>query len=526
MKRLWIAFLLLATLGSIYPFDFQLSELNGTTLTAFLRSCCGMPGRGDLLGNVILFVPIGFIGMLALGRDATPARRFLIVCAVGGLTALLLQVMQLFLPTRDENLQDVVWNLLGIAIGSMLARRVDRHVAQPGRFSEQVSLVPLTLVGAWLVYKLLPFVPSIDLQSIKDSVKPLLFGPISATALVHDIAAWLAVAYLLRGMRDDIRLDVFLPLLIAAVLCLEVVIVDNVIDKSDVVGALVAILAWWALQQYTHRQEGTLLLILFGMLALTGVAPFDPRLEPAAFKWMPFQGFLEGSMYVNTQSAAEKVFLYGSLVYLLWRARVSVIGGVAIAFSFVLAIEFAQTFLIGRTPEITDPLLVVFAALALVAVERHQGAAVAAGNAEGAGREGSMQIANTIRGVLMKTRRQWISQTINLKEHQSSFLTNLAREMGVSVSRVTRRIIEQFIEALDSDGSLAPSNGSNGSGRDAVPERWVPVSVNFRRHQFDFLQRLGREMGVSVSGATRLIIAHFINRLESEESPAPSGALL
>lgn len=521
MRRLWIAFLVLATLGSVYPFDFQLSGLDGDTLAAFVRSCCRMPGRGDLLGNVMLFLPVGFVGVLAIGREYALARRVLIVCVVGGVTALLLQFMQLLLPSRDENLQDVAWNMLGIAIGILLGLRAGSRSGLSAGNREQYSLVPLTLISAWLTYKLMPLVPTIDFQSIKDSLKPFLFEPLRITDVVHDFAAWVSVAYLLRNVRTGARFDALLPALIAAVLCLELLIVDNVVDKANVVGALMAILAWWAAQKYAERQEGVLLFVLFGMIALTGIAPFNPRFEPVAFNWLPFQGFLEGSMYVNAQSAAEKVFLYGTLVYLLWRARVSIIGGIVVASSFVLAIEFAQIYLIGRTPELTDPLLVVFAALALVAVERHEGTAVAAENAAGATREGTTIIADTLRGVLMKTRKQWVSQTINLKEHQSSLLSNLAREMGVSVSRVTRRIIEQFIEALDSDAGLAPGNGPH---HDVVPERWVRVSVNFRRHQFEFLERLGQELGTSVSGTTRLIIAHFINRLESDHSPAPLPA--
>lgn len=520
MKSLWIVFLVLATVGSVYPFDFQLSGLDGTTLEALLRTCCGVPGRGDLLGNVMLFLPVGFVGILALGYELPLLRAFVIVCVVGGVTALLLQVAQIFLPSRDENLQDVAWNVLGVVIGSVLALRAGNFSRLSGRHLEQLSLVPLTLICAWLVYKLMPFVPSIDLQSIKDSLKPLLYKPLSITDVVHDVVAWLCVAYLLQNVRTDKRLHGFLPALIAGVLLLEVLIVDNVVDKSNVVGALVAVLAWWVLQQSTRRPEGALLLFLFGMLALTGIAPFNPRLEPVAFGWLPFQGFLEGSMYVNAQSAAAKVFLYGSLVYLLWRARVSIVSGIVIAFSFVLGIEFAQIYLVGRTPELTDPLLVIFAALALVVVERHQGTAVTAKSGAGASRESATFKANSQRRVLMKIRKHWVCQTINLQEHHAAFLAKLATELGVSVSGATRRIIEQFINGLELDAELESKKGSNESSHTVTSERWVPISVNLRRRHFDFLEQLGRELGMSVSGTVRLIIAHFVSRLHSESYPA------
>ena len=154
MRKLWIAFIVLASVGSIYPFNFQTSELNAVMISAFLQSCCRISGRGDILGNVILFVPIGFTGMLAVRRDHSAIRRFLFVCVVGGITAFLLQVMQIFLPSRDENLQDVFWNLLGIAagvVGALVAIvlwwTADRYV----RWQEGALLVLLfgTLALTW-----------------------------------------------------------------------------------------------------------------------------------------------------------------------------------------------------------------------------------------------------------------------------------------------------------------------------------------------------------------------------------------
>ena len=80
MKKLWIAFIVVATLGSIYPFNFQESELDVATIGVFLKTCCVMLGRGDILGNVILFVPIGFTGIFATRLESSARRRFLFVC--------------------------------------------------------------------------------------------------------------------------------------------------------------------------------------------------------------------------------------------------------------------------------------------------------------------------------------------------------------------------------------------------------------------------------------------------------------
>ena len=120
MRKLWIAFVLLATYVSIYPFNFQFRPINAETLRAFLESWHNMTSRGDILGNVVLFVPFGILGMLAAKPGTQNLRRLVFVCLLGTVFAFALQVAQLYLPSRDQALQDVFWNLLGTVVGATL----------------------------------------------------------------------------------------------------------------------------------------------------------------------------------------------------------------------------------------------------------------------------------------------------------------------------------------------------------------------------------------------------------------------
>ena len=116
--------------------------------------------------------------------------------------------------------------------------------------------------------------------------------------------------------------------------------------------------------------------------------------------------------------------------------------------------------------------------------------------------------------------RQWVKQPVNLKASQFAFLQGLSREMGVSVSRVTRRVIQQFIDGLDQVAALEPECSNVDPEADLESERWIMQAVNLRSHQIQFLDRLAKEMGVSVSGATRQIIGHFISSIDTE-GPTP-----
>ncbi len=531
MKYLWIAFIVVATLGSIYPFDFQASLAGPDAIHAFLLTCCGTPGRGDMLGNLLLFLPFGFTGLLALRSAGAPVSAFLFVCFVGVLFALALQILQLFLPSRDENLQDVVWNLAGTAGGALLALGMRRFAVLPGAGIGSAALAPASLVATWLIYRLIPFVPSLDLQLIKDSVRPLVFGEFTAVGALSDFAAWLLVAWLLRRMRPEDRLDRLLPAVVVAVLFLEVLIVSNSVGRANVVGAGLAVLLW-PLAGRLRRPEVAILGILGAALVLGGLAPFVPRAVAVDFNWLPFHGFLGGSMYVNAQSAAEKVFLYGGLVYLLGHLSVPKALSLGAAFVFVALIEFAQTRLAGHTPESTDPLLLLLAALALLSLQRQERSTAVA-----VARERGPQRRKSPPSVPGNGNHAWVPLRVNLRREQYDLLRQLALEMGVSVSGVMRLILQRFIEETTAPATAPNEQGipvaaqvlrSAGGGLNSADrtghfhladDRWVNRTVNLRGGQHEFLEGVSTAMHISLSATTRQIVARFIDRLEQDEQP-------
>ena len=148
MTRIWIGFAVVITYGSIYPFDFQPRYLDANTIQAFLQSCCQGINRGDILGNVVLFLPYGFLGMVAAKEGAAQSRQIWLVCVIGGVLALALQVAQFYLPSRNENLQDVAWNIVG-TVGGVVAGVYSRKyiLASTAGQRHQIALVPCLLVG-------------------------------------------------------------------------------------------------------------------------------------------------------------------------------------------------------------------------------------------------------------------------------------------------------------------------------------------------------------------------------------------
>lgn len=522
MNKLWLGFAAIAAYGSIYPFDFQFQALDPATWQAFVDTCCRETSRGDILGNVVLFLPFGYLGILAAGPERGLIRQFLFVCLIGVVFAFVLQVAQLYLPSRDENLQDVIWNLLGIIVGAGLGIPSRHFMRRAADQATGLQLVPWILIGSWMAYRLIPFVPSIDFQSIKDSIKPLLaVGDLSLPSTAYTAVAWLVVGYLLDlGLRGK-RLGRLLPLLVFGSFGLEILIVFNVLTPSNVAGGIIAIILHFAIFSRLRRVELPLLLCLLVTLAWSDLAPFILRAEPLAFNWLPFQGFLGGSMFVNAQSAAEKVFAYGSIVYLLLRMRAGGWISLLAATAWVAGIEYAQTYVVNHTPEITDPLLVIFAALSIFAVENLGGrdSRPMAQNGRSQGRSGHSRSRHRP--------QRWVTHQINLNATQAELLELLAKEMKVTISEASCKIIGDAIAEVSQNaqtpddvrrglGELALKGSAGQITRENETNNWLVWDIELHPTQYDILIELSSETGSSVSRLVRRIIDRFFSELEYE----------
>jgi hypothetical protein len=97
-------------------------------------------------------------------------------------------------------------------------------------------------------------------------------------------------------------------------------------------------------------------LILVASIGLAALVPFSIG-DGQAFHWMPLAGSLGSDPIHNIPPLIEKCYLYGSLVFLTRYLGVSLRTTCWMVGGYLLALEWAQQWLPGRTAEITDPLL-------------------------------------------------------------------------------------------------------------------------------------------------------------------------
>lgn len=368
MRYLFFSSVFLIVYGSLYPFDFSLNALSGNAVERFLYDWSLFSSRGDLLGNIGLFVPYGFLGILCLGNRRNPVGAILALTIFGLVVAFWVQVMQLVLPSRDAAIGDVVWNLAGIGIGMLLARPKRVREAILKQSVGQPQLFVILFLGCWLIVELAPFVPSIDLQAFKNSLKPLWQeASFSILGFLRAAAAWTMIGYIaVRTLSPGTAMPLF-ALAMCGTLLAKIVIVDNAITLADVVAVAVAFFAARRLQALETRGSVFLLWFIAGYLVIAGLSPFGFH-GAREFQWLPFAGSLGGSMLLNLKAMAAKVFFASALVYLALDCGFRLKRIVTVLATGLLALEIAQVWVGSHTPEITDPVLALVVGAAFFAI--------------------------------------------------------------------------------------------------------------------------------------------------------------
>ena len=115
-SRLLAPILFLIIYGSLYPFNFSVAKPDSLVRLFFDGKL--FTSAGDMLGNVLLFAPLGLIAMLNWAPAWGLTRAAISAALIGFSIALGLQILQIFLPARDAALADVIWNMAGMLSGA------------------------------------------------------------------------------------------------------------------------------------------------------------------------------------------------------------------------------------------------------------------------------------------------------------------------------------------------------------------------------------------------------------------------
>jgi len=343
--------------GSLFPFNYVAPASLPEAWRAFWSNTRLFTSIGDVLGNVALFVPWGFAAVVLRNRASLGILVGEFVVAV--LLALGAQLLQIWFPDRNPALSDVVWNVVGaiagMAAGLFFAQ--GRHSATATSFDASAAA---SIVALFVAAQLVPFVPSLDWQLIKDQLKPLLERRWDVAVFLFEwvgYAVSVATVKEAMGTRKAVLVGLILPPVIVVG---KLMVVGQSLNLSTIAGlAAGAITLPFVVGLRGDRRRLFLLAGLFAAIAARSLTPFALREFPGPFHWIPFEAFLNGSMLINAQGLAADLFLITSSIWIAAQGGRRVVGtAVGIALIWLL-LEGLKIFVAGRSGDITRPLLAV-----------------------------------------------------------------------------------------------------------------------------------------------------------------------
>ena len=358
--------------GSLFPFAFYQHEGGVGPIRNLIRSWAETPGRGDFVANVFFYLPLGFFGSLATAGRGRTMRRILLVTLAGGLLSTTMELAQYYIAGRVSAADDVYANLIGTVLGAIVGNLAGRDFLWLPFREIADNRVPCLLLALWLAYRLYPYVPTIDLHKYWEALKPVVFHPRpTGYDLFRYTAIWLTVGSLIEAVGGLRRGWLLFPLFIATVMAAKVVIVGKALSAAEIAGAATALAIWLLLAvSFGARLRVAVTALLFAAyIVAERLEPFQFSAYGRAFGWIPFRSFLGGSVEVNITSFLEKAFLYGALIWLLEKSGLrSGVSTIVVAI-MLFAASWAETYLPGRSAEITDVLMALLIGIIIAVVK-------------------------------------------------------------------------------------------------------------------------------------------------------------
>jgi glycopeptide antibiotics resistance protein len=370
-------YLLFIIYGSLFPLsDWRLQQ---QSLLAVWADVAGMRvSRSDLLVNLLAYIPFGLFVFNALPQRYGKAVRILQTLLLGALLSFCMEYLQLYLPVRTSSPVDLLLNTVSTAFGAVLACSLESSSTigaiiwriRSRHFCDgSVADIGIAVIAVWCAAQLAPFAPTLDIGSIKQGLKPLwlTLNDLSrfndCRLATYTLNIFSLGTVLLLTLR--IRQSVFgwMGLVVGGVLLSKIAIVGRQLSLEALLGLFAGMLLTWLVRSFPRR-----LLLYTGVTAVMVAFVVDELrtdyLQTVAFhdfNWIPF-----GSQ------AAENVTGFGSIIEGLWPfvalgffavslsesgINLSRLAATAIIAVMVFSLEYAQTGIVGRYPDITPVIL-------------------------------------------------------------------------------------------------------------------------------------------------------------------------
>ncbi|HTQ76142.1 MAG TPA: VanZ family protein [Burkholderiales bacterium] len=336
-RYLFVAYLLLVVYASLHPFSGWRDR--GLPAFAYLTASFNRPVPAfDVLVNVLGYLPLGFLAVLAIYPRLRGAAGVAFAVACSALASFVLESLQVYLPTRTASNLDLIANTAGGALGAIAAFTAARRLMDDGRLEglRRELFLPgrrvdlgLVLLGLWLFSQLNPETLLFGTGDLRDLFKApsgklypaeVFLRVDAGVACANGLAAGLLAACLVA--RGQPTRGVVL-LLIAVALAAHSLAFGLLVNSQDVLawvtpGALYGVAAAIALLMIVISlpRAGQLPLIGIALLAATAIVNLAP---PNPYNTATFSLWQQGQ-YLNFNGLTRLVAIvwpFAAMLYLV-----------------------------------------------------------------------------------------------------------------------------------------------------------------------------------------------------------------
>ncbi len=345
--------------GSLYPFRFHDRGLSIRRVAYLLSTWRVWDRRGDLIANILLYLPFGLLATRSLPDRLSGATRIGLALLGGALLSTAMERLQFNDVGRTTSMGDVYANTIGSTLGAAVGIALGGSFRWPLLRELGENLSSATLIAAWLGYRLHPYVPTIDLHKYWHTIRPLIHAPsLPPGELLRFAIVWLCLASVVEQIFGFRRWILLFPALVGVEIAGRIVMLHTSLALSDIAGALVAWGVWLVLLRWMPGRMVVLAALFLGLVVVGRLEPF--RFGAArSYDWIPFLPLMRGSIAVAVQSFCEKVLLFGGLIWLLDRAGFGLKAATLLTATVLFATSLVQVYLPGRSASVTDPMMAV-----------------------------------------------------------------------------------------------------------------------------------------------------------------------
>lgn len=365
----WAA--LIAT-ASLYPFDVQPRLLFDAVISGLpkLREWRD-PSQRDTIVNLLLYLPLGLLGSMALEKSRSALARILWPILAATVLSLAIEVAQHSLPARDPSLADWVFNILSAGVGTLVAALYSSLPVRPlSRRLQRLAIgpAPALLVTLWLVAHLAPFVPRLRPGRIDAAIETSLAMPFEPGRMFGFFACYLVLGALLNALLRRPYFWSALLLLFGVSVGARLLFVGQHLSPAEGVAFLLslgAIVIMRAINPARWASQAFLLACL--ALFISGLWPATPTLDVggAGILWLPFAELAGTQGDPGALPLLERMFLGIGLAWLALQGVLRRLPPLPFVIMVAMSAEFLQQWIPGRLPDTSDiAALLIGAALA------------------------------------------------------------------------------------------------------------------------------------------------------------------